>query len=231
MKNRGNVRWSVVFGILGFLLLLLAACAYVMSYANERGCISKGISNCRQITNALRIYSSDHDGKYPDAFLSNPQSSNEVFRSLLKEGVIEDEMIFGSFVSPYRPDGKIGTQPDYTEALEAGENHWAMTAGLGETAPGEIPLVYENPVTASWPLKWNPSARGTSSPGRIWTWTGGIIVGRNDTSAGIEKLESRWGRSAGLEKNSDGKDLFEAAIHPENFPKGVVLDVLRRATE
>jgi hypothetical protein len=45
----------------------------------------------------------------------------------------------------------------------------------------------------------------------------------------VEKLESRWGKSAGLEKNSDGKDLFEAAIDPVKFPKGVVLDVLRKA--
>jgi hypothetical protein len=199
---------------------------FVALAAGARGGISKGISNCRQIVSALRLYAMDHDGKYPDAFLNNPQSSNEVFRTLLKENIAEDEMIFGSFVSPYRPDGNIGTQPDYANALEAGENHWTMTAGLSESAPGEVPLVYENPATASWPPKWNPSARGTSKPGRIWTWAGGIVVGRNDSSATVEKLESRWGKSAGLKKNSDGKDIFEAAIDPVKFPKGVVLDVL-----
>jgi hypothetical protein len=225
MKNRGSIRWSVVFGILGFLLLLLAGWAYVVSYANERGNISKSISNGRQIVAALRIYASDHDGKYPDAALTAPQSSNEVFRKLFTEAVLDNEMIFGCPFSPYRPDGNLGSDPDYLNAVEAGENHWAMTAGLGETAPREIPLVYENPVTASWPPRWNPSAKGTTNPGR--TWSAGIIVGLNDSSVTVRKLESRWGKSAGLEKNSDGKDPFELAIDPVKFPKGMVLDVLR----
>jgi hypothetical protein len=32
----------------------------------------------------------------------------------------------------------------------------------------------------------------------------------------------------GLAKEPNGKDLFEAAIDPVKFPKGVVLDVLRK---
>jgi hypothetical protein len=228
MKNRGSVRWSVVFGILSFLLLLLAGFAYAVSHLNEKANISKSISNGRQIVMALRMYASDHDGKYPDAALTTPRSSNDVFRKLFTEGVLDSEMIFECPFSPYHPDGNIGSPPDFLKAVEAGENHWAMTAGLSESAPGGIPLVYENPITASWPPSWNPSSRGTSTPGRIWTWSGGIIVGLNDGSVQVRKLESRWGKSAGLEKDWNGKDLFEAALDPVKFPKGVVLDVLRK---
>lgn len=194
-----------------------------MSYANERGQISKGIANGRQIITALRIYASDHDGWYPDAFLTNPQSSNEVFRTLFKEHIIENESIFGSYVSPYYPDGNIGTGPEFAKALEAGENHWAMTAGLGDSAAGDIPAIYENPAVPSWPPKWNSRAAGKSVPGRSWSWHHGVIVGRNDSSVGMQPLESGKGTAAGLAKGSDGKDLFERA------PKGVVLDVWKKA--
>jgi hypothetical protein len=224
MKSPGKSRWPGVVGcFLATFLLAGTGAAYVLSYANERGQISKGIANGRHIITALRNYASDHDGWYPDAFLTNPQSSNEVFRVLLKENIVDSEMTFGSYVSPYYPDGDIGTAPDFTKALEAGENHWAMTAGLGESAPGDIPVIYENPAVASWPPKWNSRAAGKSVPGRTWSWGEGPIVGRNDSSVCVEPLESGESTAAGLAKREDGKDLFERA------PKGVVLDVLKKA--
>ncbi|HSI61960.1 MAG TPA: hypothetical protein VLE43_02545, partial [Candidatus Saccharimonadia bacterium] len=170
-------------------------------------------------------HAADHDGKYPDAFLTDPQSSNEVFRVLFKEQITDNELIFGCPLSWYVPDGNIGTGPEYAKVLETDENHWAMTAALTQGMPGQIPLVYENPVTASWPPTWNASAKGTNTRGR--TWSNGVIVGLNDGSVSLRKIESKSGTSVRLAKEPDGKDIFEAAIDPVKFPKGVVLDVLR----
>lgn len=232
MSQQARPRFNLAMLIAVLLVLtILAALVYaLLDFANERGCISSGIGRCRRIVTDLRAYSADHGGKYPDAFLPDPGSSNEVFRVLLKEGVPENEMTFGSFVSPFRPDGVLGAAPDFQKALEAGENHWAMTEGLTDSMPPAIPLVYENPAVSTWPPKWNPSASGKPRPGRGWLWAGSIILGRNDSSVSVAKLESRWGSSVGLAKSEDGKDLFEAVIDPTKFPKGAVLNILQKAS-
>jgi hypothetical protein len=216
---------------LSLLTLLLATVSCDGGHrTQERGNIAKAISNCRQIITALRIYSGDHDGKYPDAQVQGARTANTVFRKLFDEGVLDNEMIFGAPVSPFVPDGKIedtylGPQDTkFAKAVEAGENHWAMTAGLNDSAPGKIPLVYENPVSAAWPPRWN--ADMASKPVRGRTWKKGIIIGLNDSSVSIQPLASEHGPSVGLKPDSvAGKDAFEAAIDPKTFPKGELLNV------
>ena len=216
---------------MGLLVLLLGAgvsagCRHRMA---EKGHISMGIMNCRQILTALRIYSSDHDGKFPDAFLKEERTANAAFRILFEEQCIDNEMIFGCPVSPYVPDGKIedtyiGPHGKYGDALEPGENHWALTAGLTDSKPGSIPLVYEHAVSAAWPPKWNADSAGKEVRGR--TWTTGIIVGLNDSSVAVQALAAKSGKAVGLKPDaSTGKDIFEAAIDPKEFPKGEILDI------
>jgi hypothetical protein len=224
-RPRFNVPMLIV--VVAAVILPLYGLYAFLRYASERGAISKDFPRCRRLVTALHVYAMDHDGKYPDAFLTNPRSSNEVFRLLLKEGIVENELDFGALASPYVPDGNIGTAPEFAQALEAGENHWAMTAGLGASASGEIPAIYENPAVAAWPPKWNARAVGKSVPGR--TWSHGVIVGFNDTSVDVRELESSEGTTAGLAKKWGTEDLFERAIDPVKFPKGVVLDVLKKA--
>ncbi len=189
----------------------------------EKGSIAKAISNCRQIITALRFYASDHEGKYPDSKLPNTHISNEVFRELFKDGQADSEQIFGSPSSgDGRPDGNIGEKPDYAEALKPGENHWAMTRGLTDSDPGNIPLVFESPSDPTWPPKWNPEYAGTTKPGR--TWSGGkVIIGFNDGSVSAMKLESAKGRDVGFAPRPDGTQVFP--IIPGR--KFEVLDVLQ----
>lgn len=231
--NRKGCSSLTVNGCSGLMAFLvgLAALAILASLAvptfgriSERGNVTKGISNCRQIITAMKIYSADHDGKYPDAALTDPQSSNEAFRLLFTEGILDNEMIFGCPVSRFVPDGSIGGRDDTARsaAVDVGENHWAMTKGVTDSSPKEIPLVYENPVKPTWPPVWNADAAETNKHGR--SWKNGVIIGLNDSSVGIQPLESKKGTSVPLKKK-DGKDLFEAAIDPTTFPKGEVLNV------
>jgi hypothetical protein len=48
---------------------------------------------------------------------------------------------------------------------------------------------------------------GQAKEGRSWKG-GKIISGRNDGSVNTEKLEAAKGDNVGLQKNSQGKDLF-----------------------
>ncbi|HSI61961.1 MAG TPA: hypothetical protein VLE43_02550 [Candidatus Saccharimonadia bacterium] len=226
-ENPKRVNVPMLLTVVAVVLMLAAGGYSVFRSVNEVGNISKGMSNCRQVSNLLQMYATDHNGKYPDSVLGNPQTSNEVFRVLYKEEYVDSEFSFGCPFSPYRSDGDLGPAPDYARALEANENHWAMTAGLSKDSPGGIPLVYENPVTASWPPRWNASAKGTATRGRAWSK--GVIIGLNDGSMHLKKLDSSRGTSVGLAKDPKGKDVFEAAIDPVKFPKGVVLDVLKKS--
>jgi len=105
---------------------------------------------------------------------------------LIREGILEDERIFGAKVSPFMPDNDIGDAPQYNKALEVGENHWAMAKGLTDKAIATSVVILENPVTAS-PLRWAEGDWKKAFKGR--TWKGGaIIVGFNDTSVQAMKL-------------------------------------------
>jgi hypothetical protein len=204
------------------LALLVSILVPGGSRISARGNLTKAILNCKQVVLALRNYSADHNGNYPDAELDAPRSSNEVFRILFRQEAIDHELIFGCPVSSFMPDGNLGKAPGVEMAVQAGENHWAMTRGLTDNSPAAIPLVYENPAKATWPPVWNADAKGTNARGRAWS--NSVIIGLNDSSVSIQPLESQTGTAVPLKKQ-DGKDLFEAAINPATFPWGEVLDV------
>ncbi|WP_232289519.1 type II secretion system protein [Verrucomicrobium spinosum] len=191
------------------LLVVITIIAILASLAvptfgriQERGNITKGISNARQIITALRIYSSDHSGNYPDIAVSSgsggtggtggtgdTSTANGVFRVLFEEQILDNEMIFGCPVSRYgNPDGKVGTNGD--QAVQTNENHWAFTTGASDSASGSLPLVYENPVSAAWDPSWNPQLAGTNAPGRSWSG-GKVIIGQNDSSVALQQLEDK----------------------------------------
>lgn len=188
-------------------ILLLSLLVPTFGRVSKRGNITIGISNCRQIITAMRMYSGDHGGNYPDASLPDPQNSNEVLRVMFQKGVLDNEMIFGCPMSQFVPDGDLGKAPDFKQALEAGENHWAMTKGLDDSASGSIPLIFENPVVATWQPKWNADAKGTKTRGRAWS--NGIIIGMNDSSVGIQQPQSKTGTEVPLkELDAGGQTLF-----------------------
>jgi hypothetical protein len=181
-----------------FLIILLSLMCSGIFFSRASNCsegrkgISKSIFNCRQIILSMRLYAADHDGAYPDSAVPFATDSNTAFRQLIVSGSVEDEKIFGSGNSPFIPDGDIGEEPAFLRAVEPGENHWAMTRGLDEKSPPGIPLVYENPVEATWPPTWNADAAEKKIKGRSWKG-GKVIIGTQDTSVELMKLESTKG--------------------------------------
>jgi hypothetical protein len=213
-------RAECLVGSLAILMLGLTLSATFGSPITRRMNQTKAYSNCRQIILAMRIYAADHAGMYPDAN-ANAKTSNEVFRKFFKEGVLDNETIFGCPESIFVPDSNIGTAPDFTGALKAGENHWAMTAGLTDSSAGSIPLIYENPAKAEWPVKWQPASGPARSKGQAWE-DNSVIVGLNDGAAQAMKLLPGTGApvAVGLELDpKTGKEVFDSS-QPEK-----VLDV------
>lgn len=206
------------------IIAILAGIAMpAISMVQEQARITEAGNNARQIVFALKAYAGDHGGNYPDAEKQDPpQTSNDAFRMLFQRGLLHDERIFAAATSPYAVDQNIGEAPGFEEAVKAGENHWAMTKGLTDSASGNAPLVFENPVSGgSWPPVWNCNAAGQRVAGRAWK-SAKIVVGRNDGSVAPEALETITGDSVGLKTNSNGKDLFT-----QFSEQGEFLDVAR----
>ena len=201
-------------GWIGKSILGLGLVATIVFAAISKtcGCSPKEIadrmracSDARQIVITMQNYAEDHNRQYPSG-----RTSNEVFRELIKAGLLEDERCFTTEGSPYRGDNKIGEFPDYAAALLPGENHWCLTAGLMTNSNGDVPLIFENPVTVTWPPTWNADAYAMRIPGRAWR-EGRVVIGRNDGSVQAEQLESTTGKAVTLKRKADGKNLFEAA--------------------
>lgn len=219
--------WVTVFLAILFMLLFLSACRDQICRKSD---VTKTIVNCKQITIAIRIFASDNCGVYPDAANLPRASSNIAFRKLFVDQVIDAELyidaelIFGAPFSNYKPDGIIGSAPDFLDAVKAGENHWAMTAGLTDASHGSIPLVYENPAVASWPPLWNADIQQKPAKGRVWR-DAKIVIGLNDSSIQLMPLAAKKGSAVGLAPSANGKNLFELATEQDIHFKGEVLDI------
>jgi prepilin-type N-terminal cleavage/methylation domain-containing protein len=215
MKTKRNQAFTliellVVITIIAILAgLAVPAYTMVQTMANQ----SKGVNNARQIIIAMKLFSKEHSSQYPDS-VANPltgslaQSANDAFRFMIQEQIVTDERIFGC-PAGYNPDNSIGQSPNFGQALMPGENHWAMTSNQTDATAGNMPLVYENPASLSWPPLWNADVAGQLAPGR--TWPGGkIIIGRNDGSVAVEALAGQKGM-VGPRAMAGGVNLFTQA--------------------
>ncbi len=144
----------------------------------------------REITVSVRIWASDHSDKHPDSILGEKATANMAFREFFKSEILHDERIFGGERSPFIPDGEIGSAPDYAKALEPGENHWMLVAGLSPKSPGRTPLFFENALDTSWPPKWRPGFFMHHVRGRSWRGKQ-ILVAFNDGSHFLVPLKKQ----------------------------------------
>ena len=202
-RGWGWGQWLLI-GLLAFVVCAVGEAVWDFEMGTVRR--PEALSNCRQIIIALKAYAADHGGSYPEGV-----TANDAFRLLFKAGLVKDEQLFSAPGSSYYVgDNTIGEPPEYVQALEAGENHWAMTKALGLKADGNTPLVFENPALASWPPKWDSKSVRTSQRGRIWgDWR--IVVGRNDGSVSAERLIRDDAPTTTLRPIKGGKNLFDLA--------------------
>lgn len=169
----------------------------------------------RSITMCVRIWANENDEKYPDSILGEKATANMAFRELYKSDIVQDERIFGAPRTPYIPDGEIGSAPDFSKALEPGENHWMFVAGLSTKSPGRTPLFFENALDTSWPPKWLPGFFMHHVRGRSWRGKG-IVVAFNDGSNYLVPLK----------KHGDHLTLSDEVL--EGLPALKVLDIEER---
>lgn len=185
-KGWGCLQWGVV----GVLVLLGVG----MGESVFRGSIEQmhqygSAQNARQILMAVKIWAQENGDNYPSALLHlDRRSANTVFRELFRDDILMNDMIFGAPASCFQADGVIGEPPDFSQAVQAGENHWMMVDDMTIASPEHQPLIFENALEASWPPKWQPNSAGQLVRGRTWRQDK-IVVGFNDGHVDVIRLK------------------------------------------
>ncbi len=224
MKTKLNQGFTLIelLVVITIIAILASLAVPTFNVIQDKANQMKGTSNCRQIIMSMKAYAADNAGAYPDSDPgSQPQTANDAFRLLLVQDILQDERIFGCPASPYQPDGNVGQPPQYSEAVMAGENHWVLTQGQTDSSSAIMPLVFENPVAIGWPPTWNADIAGQLQRGR--TWRGGkVIIGLNDNSVSVEKLEAARGANIGPRPLGDGgMNMFTQASQTQT-----VMDIM-----
>ncbi|MFO1485770.1 MAG: type II secretion system protein [Verrucomicrobiaceae bacterium] len=215
MKTKRNHAFTLIELLVVITIIAILASLAVPTYTLIQRMANqiRGVNNAKQIIVSMKLFAKEHNSQYPDS-VPNPltgssaQTANDAFRYMIQEKFATDERIFGC-PAGLNPDSNIGQGPSYGYALMPGENHWAMTGNQTDATEGNMPLVFENPATPSWPPLWNANVAGQVAPGR--TWPGGkVIIGRNDGSAAVETLAGSSGM-VGPRVMAGGSNMFTQA--------------------
>lgn len=205
MKRNGTISAFTLIELLvviSIIAVLAGIALPVFSQVQEKGAQTKALSNGKQIGLALKLYATDHDGRFPsdtlDASLqpsgTEVSDSNTALAQLFPD-YVQSEAIFAvgkSAWSPNAPDDKIDNpvQQNPVETLKAGENHWAYMLNLTDTSNAAYPLLADGFAVGTTP--GNPKYTSDETlPGGVWKGKKAIIV-RADTSGSIEKCDSEF---------------------------------------
>jgi hypothetical protein len=156
-------------------------------------------------------YAGDHEGVFP----TTNSTSNEAYRKLIPDYIANEKPFWvpGSAwhnQSPNkRPDDDIGSPPDYAQALERGENHWAYVTGLTRA---DLPLIADGFSETIGVYSKDPSKKGG-----VWKGKKAIVV-YVDGSVRWEPVDSKSLRV--IKKKPEGRTIgfpFDADIFSEGW--------------
>ena len=183
MKNKLNKGFTLIelLVVITIIAILASLAVPVFSKIQEKANQTKGINNARQITLALKLYAADNNGVYPDGNAADVTAaaatvSNAVYDSLLQQGIVTSEAIFGCPNSAFNPDGDLATP--LTGAMNS--VHWGMAQLASDSTNGGSAIVFESPAGGGAGMgscTWGPP--GAIIQGRSWSGPR-IIIGTND---------------------------------------------------
>ncbi len=181
-KGWGWTQWLCVLLVIGLTPLLVQVIFNGVMDLAYRG---RQAQNGKKIIFAFKIFANDNGSTFPDV-RAKRTTANQVFRDLIAYEIVEDEQLFSGELSPYVADGIIGEAPDFKEAVQPGENHWAVLGGLTTHDQSNHPAIYENALDDTWPPKWKSELANRATRGGVWRGNK-ILVGLVDGSISIVK--------------------------------------------
>ena len=176
--------------VIAIIAILASVSVPALQTAQLKAKQSKALQQAKGISQALRAWSVDEDGLYPDG-----TDANEAFAQLFEEGMTEE--VFYVSGSAWHGTGNFRKGPDeqygeYDEvggagkALDKGENHWAFNHLATADSRSRYPLIadgFSNSVGTYASLK--------TELGGIWRGKTAIVIycGGN---AKVEKLDKTY---------------------------------------
>lgn len=168
--------------VISIIAILAGLAVPVYNNVMLTGRMTAGMNNARQVGFALRAFSADSNGAFPQGENSYDQpinTSNDAFRSLIP-AYLDTESIFvvpGSKAGPVA-DNRISSP---SEILERGENHWAYISGLSDTSSSSWPLIVDHTTGSGYYTNRENTFGGT--------WKGQkTVVIRTDMGADLSVL-------------------------------------------
>ncbi|MFT4550669.1 MAG: prepilin-type N-terminal cleavage/methylation domain-containing protein [Verrucomicrobiales bacterium] len=190
--------------VIAIIAILASVSVPALQTAQLKAKQNKAMQQAIGISKGLRTWSLDEDGAYPGG-----DDANQAFAQLFPD--FGKENVFFVRGSAWHGTGRFKTGPDELfgdedeggggEALEAGENHWALNILADAEASANLPLMadgFSNQV--------GTYAREKSELGGIWQGRSAIVV-YCDTSGKIAKLDKQSYKL--INKKANNKDEFE----------------------
>lgn len=188
--------------VISIIAILAGIALPVFSTVKEKGNQTADLANGKQIGLALRLYSTDNNGRFPknqpDA---NGQenvtatgvalaNANAAFRYLCPTYVSTEKTFYlnNSGWTPNLPDENTAA----ANALIAGENQFAYVIGITDSSNPSFPLVADGfgTVAGIYPIVGNEGDRGF-----VWKGKKAIVI-RADASGAVENV-AQGGANAG----------------------------------
>lgn len=147
----------------------------------KKGRLTDSLSNCKQVTLALRMYAGDHDGKFPalraDGKLFAPGDfSNQAFEQVMPK-YCTSKKIFINKASAWCKDAPVDVSEADAFVLKRGQNDWNYVAGLKDDAKSGWPLI----ATATASATNLTYTNSKTAKGGVWGGTD-VVIGFVDGS-------------------------------------------------
>lgn len=223
MLSRRSLRSESAFTLIELLVVItiigilagIALPAYTS--VQEKAAQTKTLAQAKQIGLALKLYAGDNDGNFPSKQLdpttgqpgnTDIANSNEGFRLLFPQ-YLNQEKIFWVGKSKWCKAGQPDENSTSTNALAAGENHFAYVAGLNDTSPASFPLVADG-FAGGTGVQADPTyAKDQALPGGIWKGLKAVVI-RVDQSGEILNLNAQFKATRPNPQGGTPKELFKS---------------------
>lgn len=211
MKRNSSAAFTLIelLVVIAIIAVLASIAVPVFSTVQERGALTKDLSNAKQIGLALKLYAGDNDGKFPVA--ASGETANEAFANLIPQYVPTEKIFYlaKSKWTPNPPDEVFGTTTGGTTpsstTLAAGENNFAYVNNLTDTSNPSFPLIADGFASGS-PGTYTADE---TAKGGVWKGKKAIVI-RGDMSANVEKCNSSF-KVFGKTGATAEADIFESS--------------------
>jgi prepilin-type N-terminal cleavage/methylation domain-containing protein len=215
MKTKASRRGFTLIELLVVvtIIAMLAGGAYLgFSALLPKFRSKQAATQAKVIHGWLVSYATDHGGNFPEG-----DNANMAYRELFKISVGADEKQFAISGDAYHkptakgePDGDVGRDPDYVQALETGENAFAYVSGLSSSDTARLPLVANGFSTQ--PGVWS---KNKTDKGGVFQGKYGVVCRVGGSSVAHELKDGEWM----VKEKSNGQDvnIFTAGFEDSNF--------------